>query len=176
MTNVEDAITKFESALADGHHVEMQRLDGLLSIWGLPPIDDISLQRRTAVDVENCAKRSIQRNRVTSASNLNVAHQRELCKDISELICSSTGHVPIDIVRLDETRDLAIRQIAIREAWLYRDWQSAIGDLMLREAAVGNRRFEVLGFGDFETMLLQPTESQFRWPMPDSCAIRPSQC
>jgi len=44
LDEIEDAIANLEASLADGHHVELQRLDGLLQIWGLPPIRDSQLR------------------------------------------------------------------------------------------------------------------------------------
>ena len=159
---IEDAIANLEASLADGHHVELQRLDGLLQIWGLPPIHDSQLRLRVAVEVENCSKRALQGSPVTSAAELTADHQSKLCREIAELVCSQGKLAPVTSGVIAETQSRAIRQIAIREAWLYRDWQSAIGDVMIRETSVGNRRFEVVGFGEFETMLLEPTEPQSR--------------
>jgi len=45
-----------------------------------------------------------------------------------------------------------IEFISVRENWIYRDWQVAIGDLMLRSAEQRPRRYEVVGFGEFERM------------------------
>lgn len=162
LTEIEEAIGSFESALADGHHVELQRLNGLLRIWEIPSISDKKTRLRVAVDVESCAKRAIRNARVASATDIPPESQLMLCKEIAELVCSRASLATVTSEVLQETRSRAIRQIAIREAWLYRDWQAAIGDLMISEAKVGNRRFEVLGFGDFESMLLAPTENQFR--------------
>lgn len=162
LTTIEEAIVKFEASLADGHHVELQRLDGLLQIWGLPPIVDKELRLRLAVDVENCAKRALQRAPVTSAIDLGADPQSELCREVSGVISSRANLAQISPQVLAETSSRAIRQIAIREAWLYRDWHAAIGDLMIREVSIGNRRFEVIGFGEFETMVLGPSEPQFR--------------
>ena len=43
----------------------------------------------------------------------------------------------------------------IKEAYIYRDWQAAIGDLMLMQDRGGNRHFSVHGFGSFEDMILE---------------------
>jgi hypothetical protein len=34
--------------------------------------------------------------------------------------------------------------------------------MMIRETKIGNRNFEVLGYGEFEEMLLGPSKAQFR--------------
>lgn len=60
----------------------------------------------------------------------------------------------------------------MREAWIFRDQQAAIGDLMLQElhgatgpAVSGARRFEVMGYGTFDAMLREPDEGapEQRW-------------
>jgi hypothetical protein len=159
---IEDAIDNLERSLADGHHVEIQRLAGLLQIWTLPAVNDEKLSRRLAVDLENCVKRTLQSAPVASPLDLSADRQVTLCRDCAGLICANARFAPVAEDILVETRSRAIRQIAIREAWLYRDWQAAIGDLVLRESTAGNRRFEVLGFGDFEAFMLGPTPAQYR--------------
>ena len=159
---VENAIANLEASLADGHHVELQRLDGLLEIWGLTQVADSQLRLRLAVEVENCAKRYLQRVSVTAATDLPMAQQNELCHEIAQLVCARANLASVSAEVLKETQSRATRQIANKQAWLYRDWQAAIGDLMIREATAGNRRFEVLGFGEFESMVLGPSQDQFR--------------
>lgn len=159
---IEDAIDNLERSLADGHHVELQRLKGLLHIWALPSVAEERLRLRLAVDLENCVKRALQTEPVASALELSPAGQSALCTEAAALICMSAKFAPISADVLAETRSRAIRQVAIREAWLYRDWQAAVGDLVLRESTAGNRRFDVIGFGDFESLMLEPTPAQFR--------------
>jgi hypothetical protein len=43
----------------------------------------------------------------------------------------------------------------IKEAYIYRDWQAAIGDLMIRQDKDRTRHFAVHGFGTFEDMILE---------------------
>lgn len=52
------------------------------------------------------------------------------------------------------------RIVAIREAWVYKDWQDAIGDMMLRRVEGEDRRFEVLGYSDFEQLCRSGDEMQ----------------
>jgi hypothetical protein len=49
---------------------------------------------------------------------------------------------------------------AIREAWLYRDWQAAIGDLMLIESSTHDPRFSVIGYRTFEAMYRNQGENK----------------
>lgn len=48
--------------------------------------------------------------------------------------------------------DKAIRILSRTIAWLYRDWQSAIGSEMIKESANGIRHYEVIDFGEFESL------------------------
>ncbi|MHC4518695.1 MAG: hypothetical protein ACYTAS_08920, partial [Planctomycetota bacterium] len=54
-------------------------------------------------------------------------------------------------------------QISIRESWLYRDWQAGIGDLMIAKTSSGQRNFEVVGYKDFESMVLAGKKEEERW-------------
>lgn len=159
---IDTALTVFEKSLADGHHVELQRLRGLMTLWGLQPIPDDHAELRVAVAVEQCVKHALQVAPVAAATELDCEAQAELCFDVAGIITSMANFPDVPIVILDETRSRAVRQIAIREAWLYRDWQAAIGDTLIRETKIGNRNFEVIGYGEFEDMLLGPSKAQFR--------------
>lgn len=159
---IDSAIHVFEKALADGHHVEIQRLHGLLSLWGLPSISDKPMELRVAVAVEHCVKHAIRDAPVVTATELDDATKAHLCSEASATISTMAKFQNVATSVLAETQSRAIRQIAIREAWLYRDWQASIGDMMIRETKLGNRNFEVLGYGDFEEMLLNPSKAQTR--------------
>ena len=50
----------------------------------------------------------------------------------------------------------ALRCISVKQAWIYRDWQQAIGNLMIREIEGAVRRFDIIGYGDFEALVRDP--------------------
>jgi hypothetical protein len=159
---IEEAIENLEKSLADGHHVELQRLNGLVKIWQLPSVLDEKLSLRIAVDLENCVKKALQNAPVSSALDLPFESQYALCEESAKLICQAAGYQLIPADSLTEHLERAVKQIAIGEAWLYRDWQTSVGDFVLRESTAGGRHFDVIGFGEFETILLSPTDPQFR--------------
>lgn len=158
---IEDAIDNLERSIADGHHVEHKRLDGLLQIWSMPQINNKQIRLRLAVDLNYCVKQKLQTSAATSPFELSDEQQQALCLECATLICKGAKFSSISSGVLKETQNQAIRQIALKEAWLYRDWQTAIGDLVLRESTAGDRRFDVIGFGEFEAMMISPTETQF---------------
>jgi hypothetical protein len=36
----------------------------------------------------------------------------------------------------------------IKETWFYRDWQIALGDIMIEQVSGSSRRFDIIGFGE----------------------------
>jgi len=160
---VEDALRRFEAALADGHHVELQRLNALAQLWRMPRIDDQTAWTRLAVDLERCYKRSLRTAGVPTADALPPDARQQLCQQVGSLISAACKTAGLSQEILSETEAQAVRAIEIREAWIYRDWQTAIGDLLVRPQAGAPRRFDVAGFGEFEQMVLAPCEETFRW-------------
>ncbi|CNB94468.1 Uncharacterised protein [Yersinia enterocolitica] len=160
--SIDDAINLFEVALADGHNVEIQRLHGLLKIWQLSPISDKHTEHQAAVAIERCIEHAIRNTNVTTVEDLDGTARASICEEVSNIISTVIGIPHVAQSLRAETESLAISQMAIREAWLYRDWQASIGDMMIREKRIGNRNFEVLGYGDFETMIFEPSNHQQR--------------
>lgn len=158
---IDEALDGFERSLADGHHVEIQCLAGLLDLWEFRALIDDNLRFSIAVDVENHLNKRLLDSSVARASELNAENRKLLCIQIAELIRART-QVDLSDHIVSRTVDEAIRQLCIRRAWLYRDWQTAIGATMLMPAKVGRRAFEVKDYGQFESMLLSPSPEEFR--------------
>ena len=53
-----------------------------------------------------------------------------------------------------ETVNQAIAALSYREALIYRDWQDAIGDAMLEADPDSVRRYKIVGYERFETILM----------------------
>ena len=161
LNSLYDAISAFESALADGPHVEVERNDALCELW------EISVNAESiepiARQVEVLVKRTLEQYRVVSATDLDSPKKAALCRDIANMICDQAKQRPVPPDVLDETCARAVRYIAVQEAWLYRDWQSGIGDLMIRELHQESRRFDVIGFRDFEDMLSSKERDKNVW-------------
>lgn len=158
LQNLDKAITSFESALADGPHVELTMLNGLADLWALQLPGDMDERQSTGTALDQCLKRTLREARVTLATELSDDDQkRGLCKALATEVCKRLHlNVPNQEV-LTETCARAIQQVSIREAWLYRDWQQAIGDLMVVSTNGAERRFDIIGFGRFEDLWLGET-------------------
>jgi hypothetical protein len=138
---IDQAIGSFEKALADGNWVEQERANRLCELWQL----GISASLR---DFENIERLGTKVNNVyweiLKASNLEKEDSANLDGDVKILLCRQTAdcitsHLktnPVSDEALDRTWRDAFRIITMREAWIFRDWQSAIGDIMTHASQV----------------------------------------
>ena len=160
-----EALSRFEAALADGAHVEVQRVKSVAALWEIPLPQDGKDLSKIAVEVERIIKSAGSEKDGIQALlvNLEDAEQVNICQKISDYLSSEAriNQIPREIV--SETRARAVRSLSIREAWLYRDFQSGIGDMMICEISGANRRFDVLGFKAFEELLHRDDDETKRW-------------
>lgn len=146
------AILAVETALADGQSVEDQRLSALLKLWSVPadrvsPADRV----RLATAIEAARHRKMGDKKAWGGGS---AIDHELVKECAQLVQSATSaDLPDATVR--GRAEEAMFYLQIREAYIYRDWQAAIGDFMIVEAEKGPRRFDVRGYGSFEDLYLE---------------------
>jgi hypothetical protein len=162
------AIAKIEAALADGQHVEDSRLLDLMSLWHLDPssIADTRLRIQLATSIEAERHRAFGDKSNWSTEGLNEMEGAELVRGCANFLSYALkADIPDELVR--STTPAALLYLNIREAYIYRDWQAAIGDFMIVEASHGPRRFEVRGFGSFEDAYLSSRSGenmlQRRW-------------
>ena len=147
------AISAFEETLADGRHVELHRLDELSNLWRVSTIapeqkGDIA----SLIDGERADFLAMKK--VLSASDLSDPDQVELAERCAAIIRRGAGvDIPADLIAA--TAKQSTVTFGIKEAYIYRDWQVAIGDMMLLEDKRGTRHFSVLGFGVFEELVLE---------------------
>jgi hypothetical protein len=153
--SIHKAIDDFENALADGNHLERQRIQRLYELWHLgnpgnnsiiPELDSLATQ------VDNLICDCLEKWKVEDLSLLNEALRRELSKNVADCLCSHLHTNKIADQSLERTWPDAFAILAIRQAWIYRDWQSAIGDIMIMKSEHGPRMFEVIGYGSFEEL------------------------
>lgn len=147
------AIDAFEKALADGSHVELQRLEELFILWRAPPI--LSEKRgHVASLIDGTRADFLAIKKVLSASDLSEADQCELARQCAAVIRREANvDIPSDLVEATVKQSTVI--FGIKEAYIYRDWQVAIGDMMIQEDKGSTRHFAVLGFGQFEDMVFE---------------------
>ncbi len=64
---------------------------------------------------------------------------------------------PVPEELLISNKSKAYGALGRKEAWIFRDWQFAIGDMMIREknSEFSPRRLEVIGYREFEDLFLK---------------------
>jgi len=138
-----DVVRRFEDNLADGQDVEIDGLRGLCGLWGLPVPEDAS---HVAAKVSLYTTRLVHSRSCEVATELDASAQIELLRAVWQMLAN--GDAPDST--LEETQEAAVRRLATRQAWLYRDWQAAIGDMVLKALDTNPRAFDVMGFLEFE--------------------------
>jgi hypothetical protein len=146
------AIGELEAALADGTHVELQRLEELSALWAVPAIEPARKDHiANLIDGERAD--FLAKQGALSFRDLAEGDQAKLATRCADIIRREAG-VEIDPERIAAASEQASITFGIKEAYIYRDWQAAIGDLMLQDDKGGARHFSVIGFGLFEDMLI----------------------
>ncbi|HWK97292.1 MAG TPA: hypothetical protein VNR39_17890 [Pseudolabrys sp.] len=154
---ISKAIRKVQSALADGPHVELHRLEQMCSVWRLS-LSSLSEEHRRAlanrfeVKLYSLAGDSLK----YDSDHLKVLddnHKRQICSELALYLCSELKRAPISDAVVAETVNQAISALSYREALIYRDWQDAIGDAMLEIDSESVRRFKIIGYEKFEGLL-----------------------
>ncbi|HLY06071.1 MAG TPA: hypothetical protein VKR31_10015 [Rhizomicrobium sp.] len=157
LTPISDAIGKVQSALADGPHVEVDRLDRLCAVWHLGGQIIETEQRKqlgTRLEVklyelggDELKHDSEHLNKSSSERKLNI------CRELSYFLCDELHRARLDDGVISETVNQAISAMSYREALIYRDWQDAIGDAMLELDPDSVRRYRIVGYEKFESIL-----------------------
>lgn len=144
------AITDLEVALADGDHVELHRLDELMVLWRVPVIDaGVKTRIATLIDVQRA--RFLASKDALGARDLSEEDRVALAESCAQIV-RERANLDIPSALVAAAAEQAVVIFGIKEAYIYRDWQAAIGDLMIEEAHAGVRHFTVLGFGAFEDL------------------------
>ena len=157
------SINSLEKALADGAPVEFKRLEALLDLWGYEGELDEPTRLRLAVSLDKILKNELHTQNVLLARDLTKDRQYELSNNLAKVLSSELKIEPPSEDVVGEMAAEASQCLSYREAWIYRDWQAGLGDLMLTEIDNRHRKFEVIGFAEFEYMSLIGPNDDNRW-------------
>ena len=161
------AITVFENALADGSWVERERVRRLCAFWNICSGEHLEGEPRRleniGVQVDNVIYDKLEAAQADDPIALNESERLALCVSVAGVMTSSLATNDVNSVFLQKTWPEAFNIIATREAWIYKDWQSAIGDIMLGRLEDADRKFEVVGYGEFEQMCRIGDQQQKQW-------------
>jgi len=175
LTNIDDkskyseiskALIELEKSLADGEHMEISMLKSLCKLWKFEQFDNLDKfeQSKLAIECENIVYEFLDKEKKSLiAKELSESLQFELVLALSKTIAIKLNVKEPEQRIIKELQNSAIAETSRIEQWIYRDWQSAIGDMMLNEHENSSKRFSVIGYRDFEKILLDESNPDSIW-------------
>lgn len=163
LASLTSALNEFEADLASGEDVEMQRLLALADIWNFELPQDKGRCKEISVLLDINVRRlasELGAKELHSLVDLN-GKEADFVAQVAEWLAGELRRDCASSLR-SQAPEMAMKAIRVRQAWLYRDYQIGIGDIMLQEAEGDGRRYEVKGFSEFESWLLNDHDD-LRW-------------
>jgi len=162
LQEIKNSINEFRAALADGTHIELERLKGFMELWNFN-FKDCQTNSIVASCIDNEIKDFVAKKELTRALDLTDEDKFELVKLITTEMAENykVNKVPDDIIK--QTTAQAIQLCSLKESWIYRDWQDAIGDMMLIENKSETRKYDVIGFYEFSNKLKSADNKDVEW-------------
>jgi hypothetical protein len=164
-SKIEKALQNFEKSLADGEHIELLRLQEFCKIWSLP-FDEISAHNKKflGTQIEIIIDKSTFQRNVNTPCKLDKDKMFILVRTVADLICSKLKNSVLSDSFLSEKLNMAIQAMSRIEAWIYRDWQSAIGDLMLKpNSSTQRRKYDIISYLEFENLCFNGDPNSKKW-------------
>lgn len=157
---LEEEIRGFGNALAEGKREEVRRAERLGRFWGIELPEDADRVMEASVSMEEAVKTRHKLDDLWRIRERPPEEQATICCTAADALCRSSGvpEVPLEVAAANVPG--AVEILGVREAWVFREQQAAIGDVMLEEISaersggrVAVRRFEVIGYGPFDLLL-----------------------
>jgi hypothetical protein len=134
-------------------------MKGLARVWSIALPNDPEHAKRIAAQVNAELQYFLSEfalSRYEQFADLGESKGKEVARRVADAITSMVGVQPLAEARIKETWQGALRCIGVKQAWIYREWQQAIGNLMIREIEGAVRRFDIIGYSEFEALLRDP--------------------
>jgi len=162
---IEKAIHKFKASLADGGHVEKDRISNICKHWN---VDSEKYSRdklhRLWLKIEKIIWNNILNEKVLKAIDLKEETKKNLTNKIADLVSVDLSIEPIDKGIVAETTNKIMKEVSRIECWIYRDWQQAIGDFMLIKLKESYRKYNTMGFKEFEELFeIKNNDTRGKW-------------
>ncbi len=144
-----ELVSGVEKSLADGSHAEADIVKSLAKLWAVSLPENKTEIERIAARTDHiigCVFGVMKQDNNTDADKFLAL--RGLADNFSQVV----GCINISNETLRDTFNKAIRVVSPRQAWIYRDWQAAIGDMVLKPNPDSFRRYRVISYAEFETL------------------------
>lgn len=155
---VSHSMEEMASALADGQTVEMYVAKAICSILN---IDLAHLSQdalfKFSVQVDELVQKYVTNRSVNFIADLPSGEQEDFIRDVVALIPSFSGSL------LTKTQcEAIIKEVSVKLGLIYRDWQQAIGDLMVERNDGSDLSHGVIGYRQFENIMSMPESNEER--------------
>lgn len=161
VAKVEGAILDLRRSLSDGTRVEHSRVLSLCDAWQLSPPQGNEL-KRVGSELDALIKKELHGEGCSLADQLSEAKQASLYVAMRDRLRAGPDGLGGGPARTSAVAD-AMTRVSIRQAWIYFDWQAAIGDVMIVNSSFGERKYEVVGYRDFERLIVEGPNSDRIW-------------
>jgi len=131
-------------------------------LWDISSIPEIKI-RDAGTSLDWVLDRELHALGVATMATLQDEDALKICRTASRTITDVFGVADISEAVLRKTVARASQYLSVREAWVYRDWQAAIGDIMLSELMENVRRYQVIGYRRFEQMCQSGSDEERIW-------------
>lgn len=162
---IDAALNNFEKSLADGEHIELSRLEHLCEIWNLD-FKNISVtdKKYLGTEIENLIDKATFKESIETPKDLDNSSKKIVARSICDLICNKSGNAILNDIVLEENLNVSIQEMSRIESWIYRDWQSAIGDLIIKTNNSGQKRkYDVISYLEFEDLCFNGDNNSKKW-------------
>jgi hypothetical protein len=156
-------IEEIVTAFADGIHVETWTVEQLCDLWEIDRPPRLAAAKAGS-DIEDLIDAAVaEAGERRKLSTLGMQEQYGLLISVAHRLQQALPTQSEATIGIGEPWSKALEILEVRQAWVFRDWQNAIGELMTKrlEPSAG-RLFDVVGFVAFQHLL----ESEGRWLRP----------
>lgn len=148
---ISTVIESIEKSLADGQGVEMYAAKEICGITGVD-INNVNGDniKKFSIEIDHQIQIFQEKYNKEFMSELSLEQKNSFVQAISD----SMQKVGLKETAIEDVCvDRIIKKVSIRVGLIYRDWQIAIGDIMLTKSQNNDGpKYEVIGYGKFEEM------------------------
>lgn len=155
---INKCILGLEAAFADGQHVEIFVARSILLII---QVDIKTLSSKAveelSINIDHYVMRYLEYYKTDILLNVPEKGQSDFIKDLQELLLK----LNITDKNISSHSESIVKQVSIKLALLYRDWQQAIGDLMLEKDEEAFRTISYRKFEEYWELPMGSTEKKW---------------
>lgn len=151
---ISSALSSLESALADGQGVEMFAAKAIckLSDVNVSTLNP-DILNKFSVEIDHLVQKIHSANDIDNIYESNDTVKESFIKELIQLM----SKLSINHDKIDNNKDEVSRIVSIRLGLIYRDWQAAIGDLMIEKE---ENTYDIIGYKRFEEIWLMDDKSE----------------